>query len=108
MLIGPKDPIPLRHFGLKETKAKVNLMEDLYDCPMEFDPELIPDLAVAGQNVGAWGQGVAMYGAARGYKQPRTMPTLMASMYGFECEEEMEDTKQYLLSHGGYQLEQVS
>ena len=36
------------------------------------------------------------------------MPTLMASMYGFECEEEMADTKQYLLSHGGYQLEQVS
>ena len=108
MLIGPKDPIPLRHFGLKETKAKVDLMEDLYDRPMVFDPELIPDPAVAGQNVGAWGQGVAMYGAARGYKRPHTTPTLMASMYGFECEEEMEDTKQYLLSHGSYQLEQVS
>ena len=36
------------------------------------------------------------------------MPMLMASMYGFNCEEEMADTKQYLLSHGGYQLEQVS
>ena len=68
MLIGPKDPIPLQHFGLKETKAKVDLMEDLYDRPMEFNPELIPDRAVAGQNVGAWGQGVAVYGAARGYK----------------------------------------
>ena len=32
----------------------------------------------------------------------------MASMFGFDCEEEMADTKQYLLSHGGYQLEQVS
>ena len=32
----------------------------------------------------------------------------MASMFGFECEEEMADTKQYLLNHGGYQLEQVS
>ena len=67
MLIGPKDPIPL-HFGLKETKAKVDLMEDQYDLPMTFDPDLIPDPAVAGQNVGAWGQGVAMYGAARGYR----------------------------------------
>ena len=46
MLSGPKDLIPLQHFGLKETKAKVDLMEDLYDHPMEFDPELIPDLAV--------------------------------------------------------------
>ena len=105
--IGPKDPIPLRHFGLKETKAKVDLMEDQYDLPMTFNPDLIPDLVVAGQNLGAWGQGVAMYGAARGYRWPRTMPTLLASMLGFECEKEMEDTKQYLLSHGGFQLEQV-
>ena len=102
MLSGPKDPIPLWHFRLKETKAKVNLMEDQFDHPMEFEPVLIPDPAVAGQNVGAWGQGVAMYGAARGYKRPRTMPTLMASMFGFECEEEMVDAKQYLLTHGSY------
>ena len=68
MLIGPKDPISLRHFGLKETRVKVDLMEDQYDLPMRFDPALIPDLAVAGQNVGTWGQGVAMYGAARGYR----------------------------------------
>ena len=68
MLSGPKDPIPLRHFRLKETRAKVNLMEDLYDLPMVFDPARIPDPAVVGQNVGTWGQGVAVYGAARGYK----------------------------------------
>ena len=107
MLIGPKDPIPLWHFSLKETKAKVDLLEDQYDLPMRFDPDLIPDLAVAGQNVGAWGQGVAMYGATRGYRQSHTMPTLLASMFGFECEEEMEETKQYLLSHSSFQLEQV-
>ena len=83
-------------------------MEDQYDHPLAFDEARIPpDPAVAGQNVSAWGQGVAMYGAARGYRQLHTTPTLMASMYGFECEEEMADTKQYLLSNGGYQLEQV-
>ena len=108
LLSGPKDPIPLHHFGLKEIKAKVDLMEDQFDHPMLFDPALIPDPAVAGQNVGAWGQGVAVYGATKGFKRPRTMPTLMSSMYGFECEEEMDDTKKYLLAHGGYQLEQVS
>ena len=79
-------------------------MEDLYDRPMSFDPALIMNLAVAGQNVGAWGQGVAMYGAAKGFKHPRTMPTLMSSMYGFECEEEMDNTKKYLLTHGGYPI----
>ena len=102
------DPIPLRHYGIKETKARVDLMEDQYDQPMLFEPDLIPDPAVAGEGVGAWGQGVAMYGAAKGHKRPRSTPTLLASMLGFECEEEMEDTKWYLLAHGGYQLEQVS
>ena len=100
--------MPLRHFGLKEVKAKVNLMEDLYDQPMEFDEARVPpDSAVAGQDISAWGQGVAVYGAAKGYRQQHTMPTLMASMFGFDCEEEIADTKQYLLTHGGYQLEQV-
>ena len=108
LLLGPKDPIPLWHFGLKEVKARVDLMEDQFDHPMVFDPARIPDLAVVGQSVGAWGQGVAVCGAARGYKRPRTTPTLMSSMFGFECEEEMDDTKKYLLLHGGYQLEQVS
>ena len=108
MLSGPKDPIPLRHFGKKEVKAKVDLMEDLYDQPMEFDEAWVwPASMVAGQGVGAWGEGVAVYGVAKGYRWQQTMPTLMASMFGFDCEEEMADTKQYLLVHGGYQLEQV-
>ena len=63
---------------------------------------------VAGQDVGAWGEGVAVYGAARGFRCQNTMPMLMASMFGFSCEEEMAEAKQYLLNHGGYQLEQVS
>ena len=49
LLLGPKDPIPLRHFGLKEVKARVDLMEDQFDRPMLFDPAQIPDPAVAGQ-----------------------------------------------------------
>ena len=94
MLSGPKDPIPLRHFGKKEVKAKVNLMEDLYDQPMEFDEAwVLPTSAVAGQGVSAWGQGVAVYSVAKGYRWQQTTPTLMASMFGFDCEEEMADTK---------------
>ena len=67
-----------------------------------------PTPVVAGQGFSAWGEGVAVYGVARGYRRQHTTPTLMASMFGFDCEEEMADTKQYLLSHGGYQLAQVS
>ena len=66
MLSVPKDPIPLRHFGLAETKAKVDLMEDEYDRPMLFEPDLVPDPAVAGESVGAWGQGVDVFRGRKG------------------------------------------
>ena len=63
---------------------KVDLMEDQYDRPMVFDEaQILPDPAVAGQGISTWGQGVVMYGAARGYRQLHTMPTLMSSMYDF-------------------------
>ena len=42
MFSGPRDPIPLCHFGLKEVKAKVDLMEDQYDRPMVFDEARVP------------------------------------------------------------------
>ena len=74
MLSVPKDPIPLCHFGLAETKVKVDLMEDEFDRPMLFEPDLVPDPAVAGESIGAWGQGVDVVGAARGYKCSRTTP----------------------------------
>ena len=82
---------------------KIDLLEDQFDCPMAFDEGLVPpNLFVPGQGVGTWGEGIAMYDAARGYRQQHSMPTLMASMFGFDCEEEMANTKQYLLSHRGY------
>ena len=83
--------------------AKIDLLEDQFGHPMAFDEErVLPNQFVPGQGVGTWGEGIAMYGAARGYRQQHSMPSLMASMFGFDCEEEMADTKQYLLSHGGY------
>ena len=64
-----KNPIPLQHFGKKEILAKIDLMEDLYDWPMTFDEGLIPAHVVpiaAGEEIGSWGYGVLVYGAARG------------------------------------------
>ena len=60
-------------------------MEDQFDRPMLLNPALIPDPAVAGQNVSAWGQGVAVYGAAKGYKCPHTMPTLCPVCMGLNA-----------------------
>ena len=47
--------------------AKIDLMEDWFDRPMAFDEELVPpNLFVPGQGVSTWGEGIAVYGAARG------------------------------------------
>ena len=83
-------------------------MEGEYDLPMRFDESRIPSApAAAGQNIGEWGYGMVVYGAAQGHHQSKQTSSLMADMYGFSCEE-MADTKQYLREHGNYQLEQVS
>ena len=106
-----KDPIPLRHFGKKEVLAKINMMEDRYDVLIWFDPDHIPantTPAAVGEEVRLWGYGVATFGAARGHRREVEMPSLLAGMYGFASKEEMSDTKDYLRSHGNYQLEQVS
>ena len=57
---------------------------------------------------GKRGYGMAVYGAARGHCQSKQTPSLMVDMYGFSCEEEMADTKQYLRDHSNYQLEHIS
>ena len=110
MVVAPKDPIPLKHLGKKEVLTKIDLMEDQFDKPMVFDESQIPTqvLPVAtGQDHGAWGYGVGVYGAAQDYRREVATASLMAGMYGFACEEEMAATKEYLHRHGGYQLEQV-
>ena len=78
---------------------------------MTFDKSRIPAHVtplVAGTEVGSWGYGLSVYGAAWGQRRESMTPSLMADMYGFVSEEEMHDTKAYLHSHGGYQLEQVN
>ena len=103
-----KDPIPLCHFVKQEILEKIDLMEDQYDTPMTFDEDQVPSMAfVLGLDISAWGEGVAVYGAARGHMREHKTPLLMADMFGFAFKEEMEDTKAYLLSHRQYQLEQV-
>ena len=84
-------------------------MEGEYNLPMRFDEVKIPSApAAAGQNIGEWGYSVTVYGAAQGHCWSKQIPSLMVDMFGFSCEEEMVDMKQYLREHGNYQLEQVS
>ena len=87
---------------------KIYLMEDQFNVPMIFNEHQVPSVPfVPGQDIGAWCEGIAVYGAARGHRRECKTPSLMADMYGFASEEEIEDTKACLLSHRQYQLEQV-
>ena len=66
---GPKDPIPVFHFGKKEVMAKINLMEDQFDLPMAFKEDWVwPMPFVPGQGVSTWGEGIAVYDVARGFR----------------------------------------
>ena len=68
--------------------AKIDLMEDWFDPPMAFEEDRVPpNPFVPGQEVSTWGKGITVYGAARGYRQQQCTPTLMAIMFGFDCEE---------------------
>ena len=103
-----RDPVPLRHFGKREVLAKIDLMEDWFDAPMLFDAtRILPMPFMPAQGRGAWGPGVAVSGEAWGHKRAISTPSLMADMFGFASEEEMEETKAYLQRNGNYQLEQV-
>ena len=83
-------------------------MEPEFDVPMTSDDSRVPNQpTAAGVDVGSWGYGVEVYGAARGHHR-KEMPSLIADMFGFSCEEEMTNTKQYFRAHGDYQIEQVS
>ena len=74
--------------------AKIDLMEDQFDVPMTFNESHIPahvSLMAAGEEVGAWDYRVLVYGAARGHRREVEMPSLMADLFGFASEEEMDD-----------------
>ena len=84
-------------------------MEPEFDVPMAFDDSRVPNQpSAAGVDVDSWGYGVQVYGAAREHCRKKEMPSLITDMFGFSCEEEMTDTKQYLRTHVNYQIEQVS
>ena len=84
-------------------------MELKFDQPMMFDESRVLDqLAAAGAEMGSWGYGVQVYGVARRHKRKKETPSLLTNMCGFSSEEEMQDLRQYLQTHGDYQIEQVS
>ena len=102
-----KDPIPLWHFSKNEILTKIDLMGDQFDIPdLWRGPGPISAIcARAGHQCLEW-RGCCVWCSQRPQERMKT-PSLMADIFGFASEEEIEDTKAYLWNHGQYQLEQV-
>ena len=87
-------------------------MEDCFDQPFKFDPELIEARQRRGGSAiepGHWDYGINIYGKARRYRAtPGETPTLNSAMYGFDSDEEYMRVQAYLRMHGGFQLEMVT
>ena len=103
--------VSLKHYGKREVLQLIDKMEDCFNRPFVFDPDVLEPrwgraIAIA---PGHWFYGVNIYGQARKYKtHPGEAATLNVAMYGFESEGEYNRVQAYLKVHGGWQLEAVS
>ena len=104
--------VSLKHHGKREVLQLIDEMEDCFDRPFVFDPDVLePRQGRAASAIapGQWFYGVNIYGQARKYKtHPGEAATLNVAMYGFESEGEYNRVQAYLKVHGGWQLEAVS
>ena len=102
--------IPLKHYRKCKVLGKTGNMEAKDDEPMHFNPDLLPTTSRATTDelqCGLWDYGVAVMGKPKKSKGRQT-PTLEAAQYGFRGGKELLLVKQYLYSHGKYQLVTVS
>ena len=75
-------------------------MEDCFDQPFQFDPELIEARCQRGGSAiepDHWDYGINIYGKARKYQAaPGETPTLNSALYGFGSDQEYHRVQAYL------------
>ena len=90
----------------------IDAMEDCFDQPFQFVPDLIEarnQRGVSAIEPGHWDYGISIYGKARKYRaSPDKVPTLNSTLYGFASDQEYFRVQAYLKTHAGYQLGLVS
>ena len=102
----------LKHYRKREVLRLIDMMEECFNQPFTFDPELLEarrGRTGSATEPGHWGYGINIYGKARRYcSKSGEAPTLNSTMYGFSSNEEYFRVQAYLKTHGGFQLEVVS
>ena len=96
--------LPLIHYRKREVLSVVSSMEGEYNAILDWRSSTgsVPPGATA-----QWSSSIVIAGEAKrihGSKQK----SFMANMYGFANDGELQAIKAYLLSHGNFEIEQVT
>ena len=96
--------LPLIHYGKREVRSVISSMEGEYNAILDWrsSTSSVPPGATT-----QWGSSIVISGQAKrihGSKQK----SFMADMYGFASDGELQAIKAYLLSHGNFEIEQVT
>ena len=103
LLVDPP-ALPLIHYGKREVLAVISSMEGEYNVILDWRSSTgsVPPGATM-----QWGSSIIIAGEVKrihGLKRK----SFMANMYGFANDGELQAIKAYLLSHGNFEIEQVS
>ena len=96
--------LPLVHYGKREVRSVISSMEGEYNAILDWrsSTSSVPPGATT-----QWGSSIVISGQVKrihGSKQK----SFMADMYGFANDGELQAIKAYLLSHGNFEIEQVT
>ena len=96
--------LPLVHYGKREVRSVISSMEGEYKAILDWrgSTSSVPPGATT-----QWGSSIVISGQAkRNHGSKRK--SFMADMYGFASNGELQAIKAYLLSHGNFEIEQVT
>ena len=96
--------LPLVHYGKQEVLSVISSMEGEYNAILDWRSSTgsVPPGATT-----QWGSSIVIAGEAKRIHGSKRK-SFMADVYGFANDGELQATKAYLLSHGNFEIEQVT
>ena len=103
LLVDPP-ALPLVHYGKREVRSVVSSMEGEYNAILDWRSSTgsVPPGATT-----QWGSSIVIAREAKRIHGSKRK-SFMADMYGFANDGELQAIKAYLLSHGNFEIEQVT
>ena len=103
LLADPPD-VPLIHYGKREVIKLISSMEPEFKLILRWMGSASAEAPGVSTQ---WGHSISIFGNPKRITGSRRK-SFMADMYGFETDGELAAVCNYLRTHGGYEIEQVS